>query len=116
MTDFKIIDVPGMLGVQVMSLDRTGNEIPDDGQWRRHAAAAQYVLAEFLVGKSLVKSVSSIDRQPNLIIMWSQLTPTGQAFIRAAYDKWLRSVDRTDTTEATMVEKLEHRWRSFSME
>lgn len=105
-----------MLGVEVMSLDTTGSEIPDDGKWHRHAAATQYVLAEFLVGKNMVEGVTSIDRQPNLIIMWSQLTPTGQAFIKAANDKWLRSIDRIDTTEATMVQKLERRWRSFSTE
>jgi hypothetical protein len=114
LVDFKVVDVPGMLSVPVKSFDENGMEVPDDGEWHRHTALAQYVLAELLVGKQLVENVSAVERHPALAIMWSQLTSHGQAFVRAASDQWLRSVDRIGTTETTMVQKLERRWRTFS--
>jgi len=114
MTDFKVVNVPGMLSVPVKSYDKHGNEIPDDGEWHRHTVTTQYVLAEFLVAKGLVDGVFSVDRKPDLIIMRSQLSPAGQAFVRASSDKWLRFIDRIGTTEATMMQKLERRWRTFN--
>lgn len=111
--DFRVVDVPGMLGVQVRSFGEDGNEMPDDGEWYRHSSTAQFVFAELLVAKGLVPGKSSIVRSPDLVIDWSELSDVGQSFVKAAYDEWLRSVDNVTTTEATMMRKLEKRWQKF---
>lgn len=112
MTDFKVIDVPGMLSVPVSSWDADGNQIPDDGEWHRHVSTSQYVFAELLVAKGLAPGRSAIARTPELVIKWSELNDVGQAFVKASFDKWLKSIDDTRTPEATMVQKLEKRWQN----
>ena len=114
MVDFKVIDVPGMLSVSVTSYDVNNNEIPDDGAWHRHLSTGQYVFAELLVAKGLVPGRASVERSPSLVIYWSELNGVGQAFVKAAYDKWLKSVDDPRTTEAVMIKKLERRWQKFT--
>jgi hypothetical protein len=116
MTDFRIVDVPGMLRVPVSSRDAEGNEIPDDGEWHRAAADSQYVLAELLVAKGLVPGRTSVERTPDLIIHWSELSDTGKAFIQSVYTKWMKSIDRRGTTGAAMAQKLEKRWQKFVSE
>lgn len=114
MTDFKVIDVPGMLSVPVSSYDADGNQIPDDGEWHRHVSTSLYVFAELLAAKGLTPGRSVIARSPDLVIKWSELNDVGQAFVKTAFDKWLRSIDDIRTTEATMVQKLEKRWQKFA--
>ena len=116
MTDFRIVDVPGMLSVPVSSRDANGNEIPDDGEWHRGAADSQYVLAELLVAKGLVPERTAVERTPDLVIYWSELSETGQAFIQSVYTKWMKSIDRNGTTAAVMAQKLEKRWQKFASE
>jgi hypothetical protein len=70
--------------------------------------------AEFLVAKGLVPGSKAVSRTPHLVINWSELNDVGKAFVQAAYDKWLRSVDHIGTTEAVMVQKLEKRWQKFA--
>jgi len=111
MSDFDIVNVPGMLATPVSSYDRDGNQIADDGEWHRRAAEGQYVLAEFLIRKGLVRGVSSIARTPDLTIKFSSLTEEGQAFAKEAVHKWLASVDRDG---AAIDDKgLERRWQKF---
>lgn len=116
MTDFKVIDVPGMLSVPVSFYDAAGNQVPDDGEWHRHVSISQYVFAELLVAKGLVPGRSAIARTPDLVIKWSELNEMGQAFVKASFDSWLRSVDDTRTSEATMVQKLQKRWEKFALQ
>jgi hypothetical protein len=113
-SDFSIVNIPEVMSQKVSSYDREDHAIRDDGEWHRQVAESQYVLAEFLVSKGLVTGKNSISRTPDLVIQWSQLTDIGQAFMKAALDKWLMSVDRVGTTEAAKVEKLERRWRKFT--
>ncbi len=116
MTDFKVIDVPGMLSVPVSSYDADGKQIPDDGEWHRHVSTSQYVFAELLVAKGLAPGRSAIARTPDLVIKWSELNHVGQAFVKASFDKWLKSIDDTRTPETTMVQKLEKRWAKFAQQ
>ncbi|OHT19110.1 hypothetical protein [Edaphosphingomonas haloaromaticamans] len=113
MTDFKVIDVPAMLSVPVSSYDANGNQIPDDGEWHRHVSTSLYVFAELLVAKGLTPGKSTVSRTPDLVIKWSELNETGQAFVKKAFDKWLKSIDDVRTTEAMMIQKLEKRWQKF---
>jgi hypothetical protein len=115
MTDFRIVDVPGMLSVPAKIRDGDGNEVADP-DWNRAACETQYVLAELLVAKGLVPARSSVERTPDLIIRWSELSDTGKAFIKSDYTKWMKSIDRRGTTEAVMAEKLEKRWKKFASE
>jgi hypothetical protein len=115
MTDFRVVDVPGMLSVRVTIRDKDGNVSPDD-DWNRAACETQFVLAEFLVAKGLVPGRTWVDRTPELIIYWSELSDFGKAFIKTAYVKWMKSVDRSGTTEQTKMKKLERRWQKFSSE
>lgn len=114
MTDFKVIDVPGMLSVQVSSHDADGNQIPYDGGWHRHVSTSLYVFAELLVAKGLTPGRSAVARTPDLVIRWSDLNDVGQAFVKTALDKWLKSIDDVSTIEATMIQKLEKRWQKFA--
>jgi len=116
MTDFKVIDVPGMLSVPVSSYDADGNQIPDDGEWHRHVSTTQYVFAELLVAKRLVPARSAVARTSDLVIKWSELNEIGQVFVKASFDRWLKSVDDIRTSEATMVQKLEKRWEKFAQQ
>ena len=116
MADFRVVDVPGMLSVPVKTIDKDGHEVSDGGEWNRAAAESQYVLAELLVAKGLVPGRTSVDRTPDLVINWSELSDQGQAFIKADYSKWMKSIDRRGTSGAAMAEKLERRWRKFSGE
>jgi hypothetical protein len=115
MTDFRIVDVPGMLSVPAKVRDEDGNELADP-DWNREAAETQYVLAEFLVARGLVPARASADRTPDLVIHWSELSDSGQAFIKSDYSKWMKSTDRRGTTEAVKAAKLEKRWQKFTRE
>src|SRR6476469_6832159 len=101
MTDFNVVDVPSMLSVHVSNPDGSR-----DSGWNREAAETCYVYAEFLRDKGLLLNGVRVHREPDLVIRWSQLTEQGQAFTKAAFDKWVRSVDKTGTTEASMRQKL----------
>lgn len=111
--DFRVIDLPGLTHTHVRSYDAQGHEVADDGEWHRHASTALYVFAELLVAKGLVVGKRTAVRSPDLVVMWSELTETGQAFVKMAYDRWLKSVDDIRTTEAVMTHKLELRWQKF---
>lgn len=113
MTDFKVIDVPAMLSVPVSSYDANGNQISDDGEWHRHVSTSLYVFAELLVAKGLMPGRSTVRRTPDLVIKWSELNHTGQAFVKGALDKWLKSIDDVRTNETMMIQKLEKRWHKF---
>jgi hypothetical protein len=113
MSDFKIVDVPALLAVRVTTRDADGRAIHDDGEWHLNAASSQFVFAEFLVDRGLVTGLSEI-RGPGLVIMWSQLSPMGQAFAKAHYDRWLSSVGRPGVAEPVMRKKLERRWQSYT--
>lgn len=113
-TDFKVIDIPAALSVPVTSYDHDGRQIPDDGEWHRHVCASLYVFAEFLSAKGLTPDRRVVARTPDLVIRWSELNAVGQSFVKAAFDKWLRSIDDNQTTEAKMVQKLEKRWQKFA--
>jgi hypothetical protein len=113
MTDFRVVDVPGMLSVPAKIRNESGNEISDGGEWNRAASETQFVLAEFLVAKGLVPGRNSVDRTPDLVIHWSELSDEGKTFIKSDYTKWMKSVDRRGTSEATKAQKLERRWEKF---
>lgn len=111
MNDFDIVSVPAILATPVTTYDASGSQLVDDGEWHRQGAEAQYVLAEFLVGKGLVDGVLSVSRSPNLTIKFSALTDEGRAFAREAVHKWLVSVDRPG---ATIDDRgLQRRWDKF---
>jgi hypothetical protein len=114
MTDFRVVDVPGMLSVPAKIRDEDGNEFIDT-EWNRTACETQFVLAEFLVAKGLVPARASVDRTPDLVIRWSwsELSDTGRAFIKSAYKKWMKSIDRRGTTDVVKAERLEKRWQNF---
>ncbi len=116
MADFNVIDLPGILSVPVSCYDADGNQIPDDGEWHRHVSTSQYIFAELLVAKGLVPGRNAVDRTSDLVIKWSELNDVGQAFVRASFDKWLKSIDDTRTPEAIMIEKLEKRWQKFAQQ
>jgi hypothetical protein len=116
MTDFKVIDIPAMLNVPVSSYDENGNRMPDDGEWHRHVSTSLYVFAELLVLKGLIPGRSTVSRTPDLVIQWSELNEIGQAFVREAFDAWLKSIDDVRTTEAVMIRKLEKRWQKFAQQ
>ena len=109
--DFVVVDVPSMLAQKVTISDDAG-ERPDP-DWNREAAESQFVFAEFLAAKSLLVDGVNVERRPDLIIRWLQLNALGQKFARSDFHKWLGSVDKTGTTEAQKLEKLERRWVKF---
>lgn len=111
--DFKVVDVPSMLAVKSTISDGRGNWI-DDPDWNREAAETQYVLAEVLAENGLLASAKEVQRVPQLVIRWSELTDVGQAFIRAESEKWMRSVDRTGMPETDKRSRLDRRWKRFS--
>ena len=113
MTDFKVVDVPGMLAVKSSISDDNGDWLPDP-EWNREAAESQFVLAEVLAEKRLCSCEIAEGRAPDLVIRWSDLTATGQAFVRGHYDKWMRSIDRTGMAEAQKRKKLLRRWDQFA--
>ena len=73
------------------------------------------MLAELLVAKGLLSGRTSVDRTPDLVINWSELSDEGKAFIKADYARWMKSIDRHGTSEAAKAEK-QRRWRKFSGE
>jgi hypothetical protein len=85
-----------------------------DSDWNREAAESQYVYAEFLAHNGLLNDAVSVSRNPNLVVRWSQLNERGQAFTKAAFHKWLTSVDKVGTTETAKKQKLEKRWQKFN--
>jgi hypothetical protein len=107
--DFVVVDVSAMLA-QVVTLGVDG---PRDTDWNFEAAARQYVFAEFLAEKGLLAEGVSAERTPDLTIRWLQINELGQKFVRNDFHKWLGSIDKTETPEAKMVEKLERRWTKF---
>jgi hypothetical protein len=112
-TDFKVVNVPGMLTVKATISDGKGNWLPDP-DWNREAAESQFVLAELLAENSLLQaSAPSIERRPDLVIHWSDLNEMGQEFIRSDSDKWMRSIDRTGMSEQEKRAKLLKRWEKF---
>ena len=114
MADFKIIDVPGMIAIRVSSYNADGKRVPDDGEWHRHVSTCLYVFAELLVAKGLIPGRDTIVRTPDLVIHWSELNDTGRAFVKSAFDKWLKSIDDVRTSETVMVQKLDKRWQKFT--
>jgi hypothetical protein len=113
MTDFKVVDVPGMLAVKSTISDGKGQWLPDT-DWNREAAESQFVLAEVLAENSLLQaSARRVERRPDLVIHWSDLNEIGQEFVRADYDKWMRSIDRTGMSEQEKRSKLLKRWEKF---
>ena len=110
--DYIIVDVPGMLAVKVTISEGFGHERPDP-DWNREAAESQFVFAEFLAEKGLLAHGSKVERKPDLVVRWAELTEQGQRFVRSDYHKWLVSIDKTGTTESKMREKLERRWAKF---
>jgi hypothetical protein len=112
-SDFKVVDVPEMLAVNSTIADGKGNWLPDP-DWNREAAESQFVLANLLAANGLLQSSAPIvDRRRDLVIHWTDLNETGQAFVRAEYDKWMRSVDRTGMSEQEKASKLLRRWERF---
>lgn len=111
MSDFNIVDVPGILSTPIATYDGDGNQIADNGEWHRRGAETQYVLAEFLVAKGMVMDRNAIDRSPTLTIKFSTLTSEGQVFAREAVHKWLLSMDRP--TAKINDSGLEKRWQKF---
>ena len=103
MTDFNVVDVPSMLSVQA-----------SDPDWNREAAESQYVYAEFLAQNGLLNDGVRINRDPNLVVRWTQLNDRSRAFTKAAFHKWLTSVDKAGTTETAKKQKLEKRWQKFN--
>ena len=114
MSDFNVVNVPGMLAVKSTISAGNGNWLPDP-DWNREAAETEFVLAEFLAENSLLQSSApNVDRHPDLVIRWSDLNEFGQEFVRAETEKWMRSVDHTGMPEAEKRKKLTRRWEKFS--
>jgi hypothetical protein len=113
-TDFNVVDVPAMLAVKVTIQDENGTR--PDPDWHREATESLYVFAELLAEEGLLRSGKEGSRNPGLVIKWSDLTSTGQAFVKAHHDKWLRSIDRSGTTEEAKQAKLMRRWKKFAAE
>jgi len=111
--DFAVVDVPSMLAQKVTIMDDAGQERPDP-DWNQEAADSQFIFAEFLAAKGLLSGNLAVERRPDLVIRWSQLTELGQKFVRSSFDKWLVSIDKTGTPEIKKIEKLERRWVKFS--
>ncbi len=114
MRDFKVVNVPAMLEQLVTVTDEDGNTCIDK-EWNQESALTQYVLAEFLADKKLLLELQAIVRKPDLVINWTELTETGQKFIKDNLHKWLNTVDTTGITELKMREKLERRWKKFGI-
>ena len=111
--DFVVVDVPSMLAQKVTIMDDAGQGRPDP-DWNREAADSQFIFAEFLAAKGLLSGNLTVERRPDLVIRWSQLTELGQKFVRSSFDKWLVSIDKAGTPEIKKIEKLERRWTKFA--
>ena len=109
--DYVVVDVPGILAVKATISDEAG--VRPDPDWNRQAAESQFVFAEFLAAKGLIADGTIVERRPELIVRWKQLSEVGQQFVKNDYHKWLISIDRSRTTEDKMREKLERRWSKF---
>ncbi len=113
MADFSVVNVPVFLNLRVTSYDRDGRQVPDDGSLQKHGTETQYVLAEFLNRKGLLVAGTDVARRPDLKINYSELTEQGQAFVMAAMDPWMKSVDRAGLAKPVDDAGLERRWRKF---
>jgi hypothetical protein len=112
MADFDIVNVPVHLGQRVSTYDNEGNLLPDDGAYQQRGAETQFVFAEFLKAKGLLVVGTDVSRRSDLTIKFSQLTEQGQAFTRAAFDKWIQSTDRAPQKPID-ASGLERRWQKF---
>lgn len=91
--DFKDLNVPGLLG-------RYSNP---SSQWRATVLALARTQLELFQKHGLIKKDAAALRVPleNAVVMFSDYTPQGQAFLRSgAVDKWLASCDRKGTLSA----------------
>lgn len=114
MSDWSVVNVPAVLRRKVRRFDAQGLEIPDDGAWHRRVSESEFVLAEFLAGKGLVKT-AKVSRHPDLVLKFSELTPLGQEFIMSqAVEKWRASLDQLGPDEPISPDGLERRWQTFA--
>jgi hypothetical protein len=111
--DFDIVDVPTFLNLRVTTVGADGKEIPDDGELQRRGAEMQYLLAEFLHQKGFLVAGVDVSRRPDLTIKFSLLTEQGQAFVKFAVPKWMKSLDRASFAKPVDASGLERRWRKF---
>lgn len=112
MSDFKVVNVPGMLAVKVSVQHPDGTTSPDPN-WHREALESQFTYAEFLMRHHLLRPETQISRNDDLVVMWSQLNEMGQTFTREHMSKWETSVDRTGLSEQIKRDRLEKRWTKF---
>jgi hypothetical protein len=114
MQDYVLLSAAWMLNLQVTTTDEAGNEVPDDGSYQRHCAESVYVFGEFMRDKGLLNPGVVVTRSPDFKLRFSDLTETGQAFSKAALDKWMQAKDRAGMTKPVDSRGLERRWKKFN--
>jgi len=113
MSDWSVVNVPAVLRRKVRTYDEQGREI-DDRSWYDRTVERHYVLAEFLSSTGLLRPGLSPERDPSLVIMYSDLTALGQRFaMSGAIDRWVASVDRAPFASPLGMDGLHRRWRQF---
>ena len=110
-SDFIFIDFPAIGRTVVTISDEQGSR--PDPDWHREVLASQYVFIEFLAEQHLLAEGVEFKRSPDLVVRWLQLNQKGRRFARSEYDKWLRSVDKSGTSEAIKRDKLVKRWAKY---
>lgn len=113
--DFVLISAAWMLDREVTTYDEDNRIIPDDGSYQRRGAEIVYVFGEFLRDKQLLQPGVTVSRTHDFKLMFSALTEEGQAFTRAALDKWVKSLDRAPGRPVDSS-GLEKRWKKFKSE
>lgn len=109
--DFIFIDLPAIVRKVVTIHDEQGSR--PDPDWHREMLEGQYVYLEFLAEQGLLADGVAFTRSPDLVVRWLQLNEEGRRFTRSEYHKWLGTIDKSGTSEATMREKLHKRWVKY---
>ena len=111
--DFKLYNVPAAMQRSVLKQDPadTTRWVRDE-DWYAETRETYWELFAFMQDQNLLHRVvvtSPLDVD-DVVMHWSDLTETGQAFVRTnAIDRWLRSFDRPGSkkkrSDVTMLSK-----------
>ena len=113
MSDYVVASAAWMLDQQVNTRDEAGNLLPDDGAYQRRGAEKVWVFGEFMRDRGMLRDGVEVSRTREFQLRDSDLTEEGQAFTRAHFDKWIRSLDRQGLNAAVDATKLEKRLADF---
>jgi hypothetical protein len=97
--DYKVIDMPALLGRSVVIQDPTNKDKwVRDNSWYKQVRAIYACLYDFLLSNKLITETIEDNSLDNLTVRLSSFTKTGQILVKSeAIDKWISSFDRPNS-------------------